>query len=494
MNMSWRALGTLVDTEEALATPGLVTAARTSGLPHVVVSGEENDLTTALRSDGLDGSSLLRFTRAGDTVADTLSGPTALQVEGLLAGADLAEDLELGSDELSGILGGGIRVEVGVHVGTGNIDEIADSSGNLRLLPDVEGLSNGVGTSVRVARRLDVSNELSKLASSAVAVLDSLVGNDNELDNVPVGPRRESLELLLDVRGLGSAASLLDEDTNNELQSVLHARVTDILKTAAVSGVETDNVETGTLDGGDIRVNLVSSLAVTGLRDVRSIGKTVTITAATEMAAVATGGRRSVRLAAVGGRRSIGLGAGRRSDVGGGRRGRLEGAVGDILVLSDGDGLSGSRVSSWDDGGGNHVGDDGLRGAVGGGGSNGVGAGAGADVGGGLDDAGGDRAAGVNGGVGASHSGGLNDNGGDTSNGVASSRHGSGLRDANGGAVLDSDGGCGPRVGARRGARVNLRSWEAHSGGGGRRRRRSGGNGNLSRSGARSSGELLGGG
>lgn len=331
-----------------------------------------------------------------------------------------------------------------MDVGTSDVDNRADGGRNSRLLPDVKSLGDGVRTGVAAALALDGSDQSSKLSSRAVAVHNSLVTHNHELDNVPLSPGRNGVDLALDIGGVIAAAITLDEDTEDQIKTVLLGSATNTLKSVAVSGVDTDNLEASVLQVGNILVDLGSGLAVSGGRLIRSVGDTVVVVAAGQTSA--RGMRRRLRGSL--GRLRLGLGDSRR-DVdrrstawlrnsrrrvaGGGSRSRsglssgetraLEGAPGDIASLGDGDHLLRGGVGTRSIAGGDGVDDDRRLRDRGGDGSNGVSSRSRADVGGLDNDAGDNSATGRDGRNGAGNGGGRLNDGGNTTNGVRSWGH-----------------------------------------------------------------------
>lgn len=364
-------------------------------LPGVVLEREEDGLVTDLLADGVESLALVLGATAGSAVALATVGPAALKVESLLAGAHLAEDVELALDELASLGRLDVRVEESVNVGTNDVDGRAESGRNLRALPDVEGLGDGVRAGVTAPLGLAGIDEGLELTRGAEAVHDGLVTHDNEVNTLPVSPLANGVNLLLDVRRAVRAAAL-DEDTDNELHAVLLASGANGLKGVAVGGVDTESGEASSLDGNDILLNGTSRHAVTVLGVVRGVGDTVVVTvtlteltrdgeATTDLdslgllllgllghglvllGSLRLGGlrlrsRRSLNLGLLD---LLNLGCGRRSLGGGSRRGsRLlrggEGAVHDELVDGDSDRGGGGSVGARSVDGGAGVVDVGL--------------------------------------------------------------------------------------------------------------------------------------
>lgn len=434
--------------EAVLGAPALLTTAGTRLLPHVILVGEEDGLVTAAVADRLDGDSLLLDTGASSAVAATASGPTALEVDDDVALADTGKDIELAADKVTSHVGADVGVEVGVDVGTSDIDNTADGRRNLGSLPDVEGLGNGPEAGVAVAGLLDNDDEVSELIRRAEAVHDGLVTDNEELDHVPLSPLGEGVNLLTDLRGVGAAAAGLDKDTNNHVHAVLSASGSNGLEGVAVSGVDTDDLETALLQVLDIGINGVGGLAVTVGRLVGGVGDTVVVVAASKVAGVTAAGLALLGLDLVssllgllgllnhGGRRDLGsLDGGRSLDNNGSGGETLLGVRADIDVVGLGDGhnLLGSAVGARSVAGRDGVDNDGLLSDGLGNGSNGISASGGADIDGGFDNIG-DNA--IGGGflrIWASNGGLDLDNSGDTADGVSSGNNLGGFGDADGG-------------------------------------------------------------
>lgn len=253
-------------------------------LPGVILEGEEDGLVTNLLADGVKGLLLLGGATAGSTVALAAVGPAALEVKSLLARAHLAENVELALDELASVLRLDVGVEESVDVSTDNIDGGAEGSGDLRALPDIEGLGDRPGAGVAAELGLAGGDELLELARSAETVHDGLVTHNDKLDGVPVSPGSNGVDLLLDIAGAVRAAAL-NEDTDNELHAVLLASGGDGLEGVAVSGVDAESGEASGLDGNDILLDSAGIHAVTVVRVVRGVGNGVMVAASlTELA------------------------------------------------------------------------------------------------------------------------------------------------------------------------------------------------------------------
>lgn len=463
----------------------------TRGLPVIVGIGEEDGLGTDGLGNTLNGSLLLSGTGDSGTVGGTAVGPTSLQVQDVLA-TELLEDLVLGQSELTGLLGGGVSVEEGVDVGTDDVDGAAESGLSV-LLPDVDRLSGGdlSGVTGSLEGRLAGGDEGSQLGSGDVAGGDSLVTDDNQLDHVPLSPLGDGLNLLLSTGGTGA----LDEDTDDQVETEVLGGGTDVLQGVAVSGVDTDQVETLLLDDLQVLGDLGLGHAVTG-GGVGGEGHTVLTLAGDTGAGATSAGRLSGAGAGgsnnngAGGRGSSGGGDGGSRDRAGARGsgqsgglavsvGAVEGGVG----ASDGHNAGGLGVGTGGEGLGGRV-DDHSAGGHGGDGTrdNGVGTSSGASVGGVLNGAGGGGAVGLDSGVGAGDGGLSVDNGGDTTNGVSTAGNSSGSSTADGSGVSDGQSSGRDSVDTGGGEAGDTGSGQGHNDGGGLR------------SGSRSRGSLDGGG
>lgn len=463
-----------LQTESTHETPGLFTVASTRVLPEVVLEREQEGPGTGSSLDRLDSLGLSVGVGNGDAVGVALGRPAALQVDSLLAVANVVKEVELADNKLTGLAGGNLRVEEAVNIGTDHVNDAADRGLNIRLLPDVERLGNGVRASVRGAGGLDCLDKGGELRSSADTVHEGLVTDDKEVDKVPAGPAGKVVNLLLDVRVLSAAAATgLDEDTSDNLDAVLLASRGDALEGVAVSAVDTDVLEAVLGEKSNVFLDLLGRLALAGLAGVAGVGDAELLGVGGRANAAIAGrllgllgglgllGLRSSR----GGRLRLGHGLGSRLRLGlrhglgsAGRQARAGvGADGDKASLGDGHNSLRASVGAGDNGGGRGVDNDSLLGANRGRWVNGVGASAGADVLSHANGAGGNVASGLDRGNGAGHSGGSLDDGRDTAVGVSARGHlgRGGSADGGGSGNRQSRGREG--VGAGRRAGLNLR-------------------------------------
>ena len=211
----------------------------TSGLPSVVSIREEDGLASGELDDRLEGDLLRIHTRNSVTIGTTSVGPTGLQVVVVLARADFTEDGQLRLDELTSQRSGDLGVEVGVQIGANYINGIAQRFA--LLLPGIEWLrcgdSSGIASALK--RVLGRGEESSELPGGSPTVLNGLVTDDDELDQVPLGPGSDVMDLFL--RSADAAAR--DVHTQDQLQAMLLGSFSDVFETLAVRGVDTDGIE-----------------------------------------------------------------------------------------------------------------------------------------------------------------------------------------------------------------------------------------------------------
>ena len=352
-----------------------------------------------------------------------------------------------------------------MDVAADDIDNVAQDVG-VRL-PDIESLGGGDGTSIAGsleggARGLD---ETGQLGGADISVHDRLVADNYHVDESPLGPRDDLVNLLLG----GAEAGAADEDTEDQREAVGFGGASDVLEGGAVSAIDTEGLESLLGYLSNVRADRARVLAAS-VGVVRGVGHGPVVATRCNgrgrgaLGRGALGWCRGSRLGRVHGGRNVG---GRRGDG----RGRAEGADVDVVALGDGGGDGGLGVGAGGVAGRDGVDPDGGLGHGGGQRRDGVGAGRGADIGGGQDGAGDHAARGGGGGIGADDGGrGLN-HGGDAAHGVgagAGDRGGGGAAD--GGLLGDGDGR--GRDGVDAGAGEGR-----HVGRGHRGRRRGGGSG-----------------
>ena len=431
---------------------------RVLGLPGVISVGEEDRDIADLLNERIDGNLLLGLAGNGLAVGITSAGPAGLEVDDILARANLLQVLDLVANEGTGLRGAELSVKEWVKVGTKNVNDGAE--GVTVAKPGVNGFGGGNLASVTsgLEGRGSLRNEASKFRGRANVAGDSLVTDGDESDKVPLSPAGDFLEL----RASSVNAISINEDTNNHLQTVGAASSSDVLEGVAVGSVNTNVGESLLLD----KTNLLKNIVLGHAASVAVVGGE----GHAHLVPASTGGD-------AGGRRGGGGGAARNSGSGrgsgggrnsrGGGQGRDAGrdiAVGvraniDVLSASHGDGGTRVGVSARGDGLRGGVDNNGGGRDVGGGRGNGVGTSRGADVGGGLNNAGDGAASGLDGGIGAGDGRGGLDNGGDTTVGVGTAGELSGGGAADSGGVGDGDGG------SRDGVGTSLRV-AGHAGGG----------------------------
>lgn len=424
-------------------------AKRTLGLPWVITVSEPGNLgQVAVLLDAVDGLSLLTRAGPGLSVGETPAWPSGLEDDTGLA-AFLLDNGELGVEERTGVAGGNVGIEVGVDIDTDNVDSAAENIAV--LLNDVDGF--GSGNLPTVANAPELTGNLpdvgSKLMGSAETVEDGLVTDNNDIDKVPLLPRLDGLNLLV---GSGNTTGL-DEDTENNLDTVLLASATDGLQAVALGRVETDRRETLAGNVGNVPVNVRARLAARVVIERRVSNGTEWLVTLWRAGCLRLGLRGLLLWWWLGG-----LGRSDRndgsSDLDGGER-AFQNIAGDI---DNGDDLL-VAVGSGQDGGDDRVGDLGWLRNDGGDWTNGVGAGGRADEGGLLND-GGDGSVNGLGGRNWADNGGLSlDDGGDTSNGVGSGRNVSRTGNADSLSLGNGDGGRGNGISSRCWADGHLNNW-----------------------------------
>jgi hypothetical protein len=230
-------------------------------LPVIVLEREHDGLASNSLHYALDGSGLLGSTWAGLSVARTFRWPSGLQVETALAWAKTIDNVKLALGEVAGFAGINIGVEEGVDVATDNVNNTAKGAGI--LLPGAQGLGSGAWAGVSSAGESGLAggDEASEFTSGSGTRGNGLVTDDNELDEIPSSPAGDVSDLLLSTRDTGAA----DENANDHLKARDCACISDVLKTRAVSAVDTDNLEAAKSDQGDISEDVSGTLALSVL-------------------------------------------------------------------------------------------------------------------------------------------------------------------------------------------------------------------------------------
>jgi hypothetical protein len=239
-------------------TPALLASETAGILPQLVGVSKDGSTSTTLGNDTLNSGLLLSFTGACGTVARTGGWPSGLEVDGCEARADGIGDLELGEREITSGFGGDLGVEERMEVGAGDVDcgaEDVDVG-----LPDVEGLGGGnwSGVSSGAEGRSGRADEGSELGSAGESVEDSLVTNNDELDELPHAPG----DNLGDLVGGAGAACRVDVDTEDELDTGDLGGSSDVFETFAVGAVDSDGFETAGGDEGYVDGNHGLGLAL----------------------------------------------------------------------------------------------------------------------------------------------------------------------------------------------------------------------------------------
>ena len=145
-------------------------------------------------------------------------------------------------DEASSCGGRGGTVEIRVDVAADDVDDVADNCGV--GLQDVEGLGGGAWAVVACVGELSLAagDEAGEFAAGAVVIEDSLVTDDDELDQGPFTPGKDGRNV---GGGHASEPGLVDEDTDDHLQAVGLAGSANVLESRAGRTVETDGGVSG---------------------------------------------------------------------------------------------------------------------------------------------------------------------------------------------------------------------------------------------------------
>ena len=241
-----------------------------SGLPGVVLEGEDASLLTDSLLNLLHSGTLSIGASDSLAVGLTLGRPADLTNVGTTGGslgADLGGLLELLGGKVTGHVGADGLGEVGLDLADEDVDVGAE--GGTLGLPDVDGLGGGDGDSggeasatELVADVVDVRSELLRLA---VTVEHALVADNDHGDAVLRSLVLDVVELLVGVLGEAALLASLEEDTVDDLESVLLALRNNVLEDTAVGVVDADSGEAETSNLLDVRSNLTSFLALAGL-------------------------------------------------------------------------------------------------------------------------------------------------------------------------------------------------------------------------------------
>lgn len=205
-------------------------------LPLLILEREEHNLGPNSCLNPFDSSSLVLWRRARSTVALTRRRPARLHDVDVLARADLSQIVDLCLDEVTRVLSLGVRIEERVQVSGDDIDDVAP--GRALVLPDGELV--GRGDAACETRGLEGllrgGDEAGEVGGGALALEDGLVADNDQLDEVPLGPFGNGVDL-----GLGTAdARPGDEDAEDDFHAVGFGGATDVFEGGAVGAVDTD--------------------------------------------------------------------------------------------------------------------------------------------------------------------------------------------------------------------------------------------------------------
>lgn len=248
-------------------------------LPAIILEGEEASLGANLLNDLLHSNLLLSLAGNGLAVTSTSARPSDLSdvlALGSSAGADLGGLLELLSSEVTSLLSRDRCGEVGVHLDSEDINVVAE--GGTLLFPGADGFGGSDGD---VRREISAAELLTnvvdvggKLGGCAVVVEHALVTNNDHGDAVLGCVGLDVLKLVIGIAREGSpaaAATTLEEDAVDDLQSVALALRNNVLEDTAVGAVGTDGGEAEFSDFLDIILDVFRGLAL-AIVGVGSIG------------------------------------------------------------------------------------------------------------------------------------------------------------------------------------------------------------------------------
>lgn len=244
--------------KEITAAPESFNTIGTGFFPEIVGEGEEHRLGANFLDDGLDGFTLSILVSLGLSVVVTAAGPAGLQVDDILAWADFSEDRHLLLDEGTALGGNDIGVKEAVYVGADYVDVLAEALAGFE--PLVQGLSGGDWTIVAGTSEgaLGVAQEANKGFWSGGILMERLVTDNDQVDHAEIAPIDNVLDLLL-----GFFNALVgDENTEDHIEAVQLASVTNVLEAVALGAIDTDSLESLALDEEDISSDGKSTLAL----------------------------------------------------------------------------------------------------------------------------------------------------------------------------------------------------------------------------------------
>lgn len=245
------------------AEEGLAATSSIMVLPRVGGQAEQDNPLTALLDDALGGLGLLRHSGDSETHGLASRRPATLQDDTGLTRANLINNVKLALNELTSLGGSRLGVEESVSVGANRVNNTAESGRDITLLPDVDSLGGRPLALVAAELALALGDQVGKLLRLAVAVEHSLVTDRDEVNKFPLGPRLDGADLLGDAGVVGVTARGVNEDTQDHLQTMLGTGATNVGEGIAVSGVDTDSLDTSGGNTSDVHLDLGSALATT---------------------------------------------------------------------------------------------------------------------------------------------------------------------------------------------------------------------------------------
>ena len=181
--------------EIASTSPTLLDTKLTRRLPQVIFKSEESDLIAQGASDPRNRRRLIARARHGRAIRRPSVRPTSLHdIRGLRI-ANLGQQVELPFDEFASARGVDGAVEERVHVASDNVDGGAERGAG--FLPGDERLRGRDGAGVAGARELGLrtGDEGRKAAGVNVPVEERFVADNDQLDEIPLAPRDDVVDL-----------------------------------------------------------------------------------------------------------------------------------------------------------------------------------------------------------------------------------------------------------------------------------------------------------
>lgn len=130
--------------------PTLLTSERSRLLPVVIHKRKHNRLSSCRLGDQFYSGGLVIWAWACNSVARAYTRPSSLEIDTVFTCAERVYNSELRGNEVTGLIGGNIRVEERVNVTSYYIHDLTEDIDI--LLPDVKGFGCGARTGITCAR------------------------------------------------------------------------------------------------------------------------------------------------------------------------------------------------------------------------------------------------------------------------------------------------------------------------------------------------------